>query len=95
LKEITEALELNLEQIRDLQIPLAVDLAEALPLFPSCSLQGLPAFLDGEASALMRPQTEPIETAHIALRSAGAERAVRIRGRVCAGAVRCDIPGVT
>src|SRR5262249_26165594 len=49
LKKVAEALELDLEQIRDLEIPLAVDLREALPVFAACSLQALPAFLNGEA----------------------------------------------
>src|SRR5262249_50640566 len=48
LEEIAEALQLDLEQIRDLQVPLAVDLREVLPFLAACSLQGLPAFPNGK-----------------------------------------------
>ena len=44
LEKITEALQLDLEQVRNLEIPLRVDLREALPFLPACCLQGLPAF---------------------------------------------------
>src|SRR5207245_11257962 len=44
LQEVPEALELDFQQIRDLQVPLAVDLGEALAIFTACCLQRLPAF---------------------------------------------------
>ena len=40
LEEVAEALELDFEQVGNPQIPLAVDLREALPILPACSLQG-------------------------------------------------------
>src|SRR5262249_31846335 len=44
LEEVAEALQLDLEQVGNAQIPLAVDLGEALPIFPACSLQRVPPF---------------------------------------------------
>src|SRR4029079_5658850 len=59
LEEVTEALELDLEQIRNLQIPLAIDLAEALPFLTARSLQGLPAFLSIRWGSVMHPTPKP------------------------------------
>src|SRR5262249_32701933 len=44
LEKITEALELDLEQVRNLEIPLRVDLREALALLTTCRLQCLTTF---------------------------------------------------
>jgi len=48
LQEIPEALELDLEQVRDLQVPLAIDLGKAPAFSTAYSLQGLPAFLNAK-----------------------------------------------
>ena len=54
LEEIAEALELDLEQVRNLEIPFAVDLGKALPVLTAYGLQGLPAFLRGEVECRRR-----------------------------------------
>src|SRR5262249_45418497 len=59
LEEVTEALELDLEQVRNLEIPLAVDLAEVLPFLTARSLQGLPAFLSFRWGSVMQPTPKP------------------------------------